>query len=82
VLIDEVLRSSAQIVQRQLAGVDPHVVIQRREDVAVVYRAVGGDFAQEVGRADDLAGCHAAAGQQATVGVGPMITARVAVNFR
>ena len=47
--IDKVLRTAAEIGECQLLGVDAHVVIERREDVAVVDGAVVGLVAVERG---------------------------------
>ena len=64
-----------------LVDVDAQVVVERGEDFLEVDRAVLGLGAQAIGRADDLAGAHAAAGQQGAGDVGPVVAAGVLVDL-
>src|ERR1043166_1641729 len=78
--IHEVLRPAGQVGKRDLAHVDPQVVIQRREDVAELARALGPFAAEPIGGADNLAGPHAAASEKAAGNPRPMIAAAILVD--
>ena len=62
--------------------VDAEVAIERGDHVLEVDRAIGGAFAQPVGRADDLAGLHAAAGQECAADLRPVVAAGTIVDLR
>src|SRR5262245_35573606 len=80
--IDQILRATAQVSNRDLAHVDAEVVVERREDVAELDWPVGGLAAQAIRRANHLSGLHPAAGQQPTRNSRPMIAAGVLVDRR
>ena len=62
-------------VHGRAAGVDAQAVVERGVDFLEVHRAVLGFRGRAVGRADHLAGAHAAAGQQGARHVGPVVAA-------
>src|SRR5262245_30558782 len=57
------LRAAGRVGDRRRLGVETHVAVERREDVAEADRPVLRIAADAVGRADHLTGLHPAAGQ-------------------
>ena len=76
------MRAVGGVVDHGVLDVDAKLVIQRGEDVLVVHRAILRFLAQAVGRTDDLAHAHAAAGQKGTRGLGPVVSASRFVDAR
>ena len=69
------------LVPDEGVGVDAQVVVDGGQDVVVVDRSAGGRAAELVGRADDLADLHAAAGEQGRVDPRPVVAAGVLVDL-
>ena len=63
-------------------GGDAEVVVEGGHDLLEVDRSVLGMFAETIGRADDLAGPHAAAGEEGGGDGGPVVAAGVLVDPR
>src|SRR2546426_5292587 len=80
--IDEILRATAEVGERDFAHVDAEVVIERGEDVAELDRPVRCLAAEAISRANHLPGLHAAAGQQSAGNTRPMIATGVLVDRR
>src|SRR5262249_7673843 len=78
----QVLRPASRVVDVDDVGVDAEVAIDRGDDFAGGDGALGGDFAEAVGGADDAARFHAAAGHQAAADRRPVIAAGAAVDSR
>ena len=73
--IDQVLRSSAQVINRCRSHVDAHVVIERCEDFLEFDGALDGVFAESIRFSYDLPGFHSAAGHQRKRNLWPVIAA-------
>lgn len=79
--VDEVVWAAGEVGDGDLIGVDPELVVERGEDLAEVDAAVG-DFATEtVGGSDDVAGFHAAAGEEGAADLRPVVAAAVFVDL-
>src|SRR5437879_3168273 len=78
--INQVLRPSGEVCDGRLAHVDPEIVVKRGEDFAKEDWALDRFTAPAVGRADDLARLHAAAGQQRAGDFRPVVASRVFVD--
>ena len=62
--LDEILWAAVEVIERDALRVDAEVVIERREHLAELHRAILGLAAESIGRADHLPGPHPAARQQ------------------
>ena len=80
--VEQVLWAAAVVGDRHMAGVDPELTIERREDVLIVDRPILGDFAEAVGGSDHLTGRQTTAGEQTAGGLGPVIAAGVPIDPR
>ena len=79
--LDEVLRPAAEV---ELAGVEVEARfgVERGKDFLELDRAIDGVLGVLVRRADDLAGLHAAAGEDGAVRLRPVIAAVLVVEPR
>ena len=78
--VEEEVRAVGGVVDHRVLNVDAELVIKRGEDILVVHGPILRFLAQAVGRADDLAHAHAAAGQEGARRLGPVVSARGLVD--
>ena len=69
------MRAVGGVVDHGVLDVDAELVIEGGEDVLIVHGPILRFFAQAVGRTDDLAHAHAAAGQEGARRLGPVVAA-------
>src|SRR5207249_694723 len=81
-LLDDVLRPAGRVADGGLGGVNAQVVIQGGENLLEMHRPLLGVLAQPIGGADGLTSAHAAAGQDGTTDLRPMVAAGVFVDSR
>src|SRR5688572_439225 len=80
--VDEILRAAAEVEFADGAQVEAEVVIERGPDFLEADGPADRVLAQAVGRADDLTGPHAAAGEQGARDLRPVVAAGAAVDLR
>ena len=80
-MIDQELRSACRVDDGRRGDIDPEVVIEGGDDFLHVDRSFFGIFAESVGRADRLAGSHAAAGEVGAADLCPVIATCTVVDF-
>ena len=81
-LRNQVLWPAGGVDDRHLARVNAEIVIERGKDLLKVDGPLAGFFAQAIGRADHLSATNAAAGQECTADIRPMIAPRLLVDPR
>src|SRR6516165_8555593 len=64
VIADQVLRAAGEVGELRAANIDSKSLIKRGEDIAEMDRPGAWLLAPAIGRAQDLAVVHAAAGQE------------------
>lgn len=79
--VDEVVGTAGEVGDGDLIGVDAELVIECGEDLAEVDTAVGDFAAEAVGGTDDVAGFHAAAGEEGAADLRPVVAAAVFVDL-
>src|SRR5436190_4655630 len=72
-LVDEILRSAAEVELADGAEVETEVVVEGGPDFLEGDGAIDGVLAEAIGRPDDLAGPHASAGQQGAGNLRPVV---------
>src|SRR4051812_5163447 len=77
--IHQVLRTTREIINSRLGGVDAEELVERGEDLAEVHGALCGFTAKLIGLAYHLAGLEAAAGEQSIAHARPVIAAALLV---
>ena len=80
-LVDEILRAAAEVEFADGAEVEAEVVIESGPNFLEGDRAVHGVFAEAIGRADHLAGPHAAAGDESAGNLGPVVAAGTGIDL-
>ena len=70
------------VVDHGVLDVDAELVIERGEDILIMHGPILRFLAQAVGRTDDLAHAHAAAGQEGARRPGPVVSAGGFVDAR
>ena len=73
--VEEIVRAVGGVVDHGVLDVDAELVIEGGEDVLIVHGPILRFLAQAVGRTDDLAHAHAAAGQECARRLGPVVSA-------
>ena len=80
--LDQIMRTSVQIVDSDRIRINTQIVIKRREDLVKVNRTIPGLTTVTRRGANNLAGAHATTREQATHDPGPVISTRVLVDMR
>jgi hypothetical protein len=80
--IDKILRATGEIGEGGFGHVDAHLFVERGEDLAEGYGAIGGFTGVFVGGTDDLAMAHAAAGEEGGSDAWPVISSAFGIDDR
>ena len=80
--VDEVVGAAGEVGDGDLIRVDAELVVERGEDLAEVDAAVGDFAAETVGGTDDVAGFHAAAGEEGGEGLGVVVASVAGAELR
>ena len=80
--VDEVVRTTRQVGDGRLVGVDAHVAVERGVHLAEVDRPINRFRRVLVRCTDDLAGAHPAARDKRAGDFGPVVPSALAVDLR